>query len=413
MQIVLVNSGAGAFRQPGVRRLMAVEFVSGTGDWLLAIGLPIYLYSLTGSTLTAATAMLVELVAGLAAGQVGGLLADRFPRRPLMAVTNAVQAIALLPLAAVHGRRDIWIVYAVSGVEAALGTVLGPAAQALLPSLVPDDELVPANTAIGVASDVAKLIGAAAAGTALSLHGLAGLTVIDAATFAVAVVLLAARFPGDERRPAGGKTMPRPWQAWLDGLRVARRTKAVAASLVLVVLDQLAQGIALALIVAFVVTDLHRNSADVGVFRGVQVIGTLPTGLLLAAYGGRIAPERLLKVSLLSAAAIELFMWNGPLITSWFGYYLILEVLLGIPAMAGFAAFISLLQKSTPDSHRGRVFAVVGATSNAALLLSVALGGVLGESFDPRYLLNGTVALEFATGIAAVVLFARPVTERH
>lgn len=68
---------------------MAVEFVSGTGDWLLAIGLPIYLYALTRSTLTAATAMLVELIAGLAVGQVGGLLVDRFPRRPLMAVTTA------------------------------------------------------------------------------------------------------------------------------------------------------------------------------------------------------------------------------------------------------------------------------------------------------------------------------------
>jgi predicted MFS family arabinose efflux permease len=64
-----------------------------------------------------------------------------------------------------------------------------------------------------------------------------------------------------------------------------------------------------------------------------------------------------------------------------------------------------MLQKATPDTHRGRIFALVAAASNAALLISVLLGGVLGESFDPRYLLNITVALEFATGVAAVVLF--------
>jgi MFS family permease len=383
-----------------------LELVSSTGDWLLVIGLPIYLYALTRSTLTAAVGMVVELVAGLAAGQLGGLMVDRFARRPLMAAANAAQGLALLPLIAVHGRRDIWIVYVVGAVESALGTITGPAGQALLPSLVTEQELVPANTVIGVAGDLAKLVGASAAGAALSIHGLPGLVLADAATFGAAVALLLVRFPGHE--PASGSetaTLQAPWQAWRDGFRVARRTRNVASSLVLVVLNQLAQGIALALIVAFIVTDLHRSSADVGVFRGFQVLGTLPTGLWLATYGHRFAPETLLKASLLGAGLIELLMWNGPLVTHWFGYYLILEVLVGIPGMAGFVAFISILQKATPDSHRGRIFALVGAASNTALLVSVILGGVLGETFDPRYLLNITVALELATGIAAVVLF--------
>jgi predicted MFS family arabinose efflux permease len=395
----------GVLRRPGVGRLTVLELVSSTGDWLLVIGLPIYLYALTRSTLTAAVAMLVELVAGLAAGQFGGLLVDHFPRRPLLAAANAAQGLALLPLVAVHGRGDIWIVYVVGAAESALGTVTGPAGQALLPSLVTEQELVPANTLIGVASDIAKLVGASAAGVALSIDGLAGLVLADAATFAMAVALLVIRFPGHEPPRSETATLHAPWQAWIDGFRVARRTREVASSLVLVVLNQLAQGIALALVVAFIVTDLHRSSTDVGIFRGFQVIGTLPTGLWLAAYGRRVAPETLLKASLLGAGFIELLMWNGPIVTHWFGYYLILEVLVGIPGMAGFVAFISILQKATPDSHRGRIFALAGAASNTALLISVFVGGVLGETFDPRYLLNVTVALELATGVAAVLLF--------
>ncbi len=399
----------GVLRRPGVARLTAIELISGTGDWLLAIGLPIYLYALTRSTLTAATAMLVELLAGLVAGQFGGLLVDRYRRRPLMAIANAAQGVALLPLVTVHGRRDIWIVYAISGVEAALATVTAPAGQALLPSLLTEQELVSANTLVGVASDLAKLIGASAAGAALSVHGLPGLVVADATTFAAAVALLVLRFPGIEPARSTVVALRAPWRPWLEGLRFARRTRVVASSLVLVVLNQLAQGIALALIVAFFVTDLHRSSNDVGVFRGFQVLGTLPTGLVLAAYGRRVAPETLLKASLLAAGCIELLQWNGPIVTTWFGYYLILEVLLGIPAMAGFVAFISVLQKATPDSHRGRMFALFGAAGNAALLVSVMLGGVLGEAFDPRVLLNITVALELATGVAAVVLFRNQV----
>ena len=61
------------------------------------------------------------------------------------------------------------------------------------------------------------------------------------------------------------------------------------------------------------------------------------------------------------AAVIEFLIWNGPSITDWFGYYLILEILLGLPGMAAFIAFITLLQSATPREFRGRVFSLMGA----------------------------------------------------
>jgi MFS family permease len=394
--------------KPAVLRLMTAGLISGIGDWLLTIALPIYVYTLTRSTLSSATAMVLELVAALVCGQFAGLVVDRFERRRLLVLTNLAQAALLLPLLAVHGTSELWIVYLVSAVQSAVGTVSGPAENALIPSLVEADELVRANTIISTGGDLAKLIGAAGAGVVLAVVGLGGVVAVDALSFVAAALLLALRFPASSvyvPRPPDGKTR---FQRWREGLALVRRTPPLRNAFVILVINQLAQGIALALIVAFFVEDLHRGSAAVGVFRSFQVVGTIPAGIIVAVYASERRPEALLKASLLAGAVIEFFIWNGPSITHWFGYYLILEVLLGLPGVTAFIAFSTILQTATPREFLGRVFSLLGALSGSALLLSVLAGGWLGEFLTPRTLLNGTVALEALTGVAAVMLFRKP-----
>jgi MFS family permease len=394
--------------KPAVLRLMTAGLISGIGDWLLTIALPIYVYALTRSTLSSATTMVLELVAALVCGQFAGLVVDRFDRRGLLVLANLAQAALLLPLLAVHGTSELWIVYLISAVQSAAGTVSGPAENALIPSLVEADELVRANTIISTGGDLAKLIGAAGAGVVLGVVGLGGVVAVDALSFVAAALLLALRFPVSSAyvpRPPDGKTR---FQRWREGLALVRRTPTLRNAFVILVINQLAQGIALALIVAFFVEDLHRGSAAVGVFRSFQVLGSLPAGIVVAVYASKQRPEWLLKAGLLAGAVIEFFIWNGPSITHWFGYYLILEVLLGLPGVAGFIAFSTILQTATPREYLGRVFSLLGALSSAALLLSVLAGGSLGEFLTPRTLLNGTVALEALTGVAAVMLFRTP-----
>ncbi len=391
--------------RPSVLRLVTAGLISGAGDWLLAIALPIYVYGLTGSTLSSALTMTVELLATLVFGQFAGLVVDQFDRRVLLVVANVAQAVLLLPLLAVDGTGQLWLIYVVSGVQSAVSTVSSPAENALIPSLVAPDELVRTNTVVTTAGDVAKFIGAAAGGIVLGAVGLNGVVLVDALTFVASALLLAVRFPDATAASVGPDDGKGRLQRWREGLALVRRTREVRNCFALVLLNQLAQGIALALIVAFFVKDLHRGSAAVGVFRSFQVIGTLPAGILLAVYAARLRPEWLLKAGLVASTAVELLIWNGPSITEWFGYYLILEILLGLPGMAAFIAFITLLQSATPREFRGRVFSLMGALSSAALLVSVLVGGSLGEVFDPRTVLNATVALEALTAVAAVVLF--------
>ncbi|MEA2492436.1 MAG: hypothetical protein QOJ29_347, partial [Thermoleophilaceae bacterium] len=385
---------------------MTAGFISRIGDWLLVIALPIFVYAHTQSTLRSSVTMMIELGATLIVGQFAGLVVDRYDRRLVMVTTNGLQGLLLVPLLFADSGHSLWIVYLTAGLQAALGSFAGPAENALLPNLVSDEDLVQANSVVGVAADLAKLIGATAGGTALAIAGLRGVVVVDAASFALAALLMSVRFPGaTAQAPGVSPSLASPWQAWRQGLRVLRSKRTLLAAFVIVALNQLAQGIALALIVAWVVVDVHRGSASVGAFRGAQVIGSLPAGLLIAAYGRSWSPERLLKISLLAGAVVEFAIWNGPAVTHWFGYYLILQVLLGFPGVAAFIAFGTIIQRETPDAFRGRVFSLVGAVAAVATLLSVLVGGWLGTRVDPRHVLNGTVALEFLNGLAAVALF--------
>ena len=75
------------------------------------------------------------------------MLADRFRRRPLLICANLLAAALVLLILLVHGRSSMWLIFLVMFLYGVIGSVLGPAETALLPTLVPADLLAEANGA--------------------------------------------------------------------------------------------------------------------------------------------------------------------------------------------------------------------------------------------------------------------------
>ena len=107
-------------RNPRFARLWLSGLVSDLGDWMLRIGLPVFVFQLTGSALTTATVFVVETIPAVLVGQVAGVLVDRVDRRRIIIVGTLLQAVLLLPLLAVRSADDLWIVYLVAAGEAVL-----------------------------------------------------------------------------------------------------------------------------------------------------------------------------------------------------------------------------------------------------------------------------------------------------
>jgi Na+/melibiose symporter-like transporter len=418
-----VRAGWALLRRRDFGLLWAGGLISETGDWFLLVGLPVWVLQVTGSSLVTATVFLVGLLPGLVVGPLAGVLVDRWDRRRTLVAVSLAQAAFLLPLLAVDGRDRLWVVYLVMAVEASLAQLNDPARNALVPALVSRDDLVGANALIGLNGNLARLAGSPLGGILVEVAGLPGLVIGDAASFLLGAALIALVHPHAGREPdrradrapeAARSPGPDPRRAgvvgeWVDGLRVTLGDRVLRWGLVVNGLAGVAQGIFTVLFVLFVTRALGGDGADVGLLRGVQAIGGLLGGVVVVALARRLEAGRLLGVSLLVFAAIDLAIWNGPALTTDSWLYLGLFVAAGIPGIGVLTGLTSLVQERTAEAYLGRVFATYLGSFSGLMALGMLLAGLLGDAVGVVAVLNGQAGLYLLAGLIAVATLGRRV----
>ncbi len=190
-------------RQRNFALVWVAGLISLTGDWLLSVALPLVVYELTGSTLATAATVATRVLPRLLLGSVAGVFVDRWDRRRTMIAANLLLGLCLLPLLLVRSADWLWLLYLVSFVQAILAQFLAPAENALLPLLVAEADLVPANALNGLNNNLARLVGPPLGGLVVAAWGLGGAALLDAASFLVAAGLVAlVRAPGGAPRAA-------------------------------------------------------------------------------------------------------------------------------------------------------------------------------------------------------------------
>lgn len=389
--------------------LWSGTLVSDTGDWLLIVGLPIYVFTTTGSSLGTAIVFIVELVPALLLGSVAGVFVDRWDLRRTMIAVNLVQAVLLLPLLAA-GPDRMWIVYAVAGVEATLAQLFNPAKAALLPRLVERADLAVANSLVSVNESLARLVGSPLGGLVVDTLGLHWIVVVDAVSFVAAALLVACVRPAVARRPAGQATAREgTWTSWRAGLRTVRSNRTLSGLFVIGVVSQIAQGLFVVLFVVFISRELGGSGADIGLVRGVQAIGGILGGIFVGSLARRVAPRSLVGYGALVLGAVALTTWNLSAVTDVIAVYAALFVVAGVPIVAFAAGLNTAAQLAAPADQLGRVFGAYGSVTGAAQAIGLAAGGVLADRVGVVPTLNGQALLYVATGLLAFRLLPRSV----
>lgn len=397
------------------RLLVSAGLVSRLGDYLLSVGLMYLVYERTGSTLATAGMLVAAVLPQALLASPAGVLVDRWDRRRALALCLVAHALGLLPLMAVRGPGTVWVLYAVVVGQSLLELLSAPAEQALVPLLVPGDALVTANAVNAQAQAVARLLGAGAGGVAAAWGGLTAVTLLDAATFVLAAGLVARlRRPADLRpsvaaaaAPAAPVTTPvaaplpspddvaippvRWWHEWRAGLRLLADHRTLRILVVFTAVTSVGEGVMGTLFAPFVLDVLHGGPQGYGLVVGVQAVGGIAGGLVVAALGERWRAARLLGWGAVAFGVIDLTLFLYPLAWAHVGPAVALMMVVGVPGAAVVAGYTTLLQRATHDSHRGRVLGTVTALQSAGLLLGAGLSGVLAE------------ALGGAGGIVAVI----------
>ncbi len=190
-------------RNRGLLGLLARDVVSMTGSQMTMIALPWFVLTTTGSAGRMAIVLAVESASLAVFGFLSGNLAARLGPRRTMLITDAVRAplVALVPLLHALDLLSFPLLLLIVAAIFAFGIPSFAAKTSILPDLVGEDEKVlsEANALIQMSQRITLFLGPALAGVLIAAIGATSVLLLDAASFAIGVVLVAALVRGGGR----------------------------------------------------------------------------------------------------------------------------------------------------------------------------------------------------------------------
>jgi MFS family permease len=355
--------------------LMGGQLVSYLGTQFTVVALPFQVFHLSHSFFALGLLGLVQLGPVLACAFWGGALADARDRRLMVLATEAAFALisGLLVLNALIPRPALWALFVLAAVQGGLYALQRPSLDALLPRLVPRDELTAAGALRIIGGTAGSLLGPPVAGLLIAASGLALTYSVDVASFLLSLAALglmrAVPPPAGAERPSLRRV--------LEGLRYAWSRKDLLGTYVT---DMVAMffGMPTALFPAI--------AAGLG---GPVALGLLWSAL---AAGGALA-----LVTSGWTSHVRRHGWGVILAaTSWgigitlFGLTASLPVALACLALAGASDSISgifrtaMWNRSVPDALRGRLASIEMVSYSSGPLLGDFESGSVAALFGVR-----------------------------
>jgi MFS family permease len=392
-------------RQKNFARLWAGGAISMLGDWLLFVALPFYIYDLTGSALATGAMFMAQSLPILLFGSLGGVFADRWDRRRTMIAADLLRAGLLLLLLAVRSAEWLWVIYLVVFVESSVGQFFNPAKNALIPHLVAERDLMPANALNTLSVEITRLVGAPLGGVLIVLLGFESVILLDSASYLLSALLIALvvappSAPADEAPAPARSPVAAVWSDLVDGLRLVARQRWLAGLFLALGAAMLGQGIVNALLVPWVDQVLRGDAQVFGWIVTAQGVGGLLGGLVIGRIGRLLAPAWIMSVSAWSMAALILVIVNVPVLP----LVLALVALVGLPAVAFFVTESTLIQSGVADQYRGRVFGAYGTTQALMMLIGMGLASALADSVGVLPLLDLVGGLYVLAGFVILAM---------
>lgn len=378
-----------ALRVRNFRLFVAGQLVSNAGTWMQRVAQDWLVLELTGGSGAA-----LGIVTGLQFLPMllftlwGGVLADRYPKRRLLVLTQAAMGLQALILGVlvVLGMAEVWQVYLLAfllGTAAALDT---PVRQSFVVEMVGTDDLPNAVALNSATFNLGRMVGPALAGVLIAAVGTGPVFLINAASFAAVIAGLVLMRPR-ELLPAS--RAPRGPGALRAGLAYVRRHREL--TLVLVVVFVVGTiGFNFQVTMALMGTTVFGVDArGFGLLGTAFAAGALAGALLAARRGGRTGRRpglRLVLALALGFGSLEAVAGLAPS----YAAFLALLVPTGLLAIWFATSANAFLQLGADPGVRGRVMALYTLVFFGGTPFGAPVIGWLGETVGPRWTLVGS-----------------------
>ncbi len=340
------------------RRLIVSQLLSLTGSQMQVVAINWHVYLLTKSPLALGFVGLTRVLPIIVFSLWGGLLADRHDRRRVMIGTQMGMLAVALGLAAFTfaQRETLWVLYLLNALGAAAVAFDGPSRQALIPRLVPAEDL-PGALSLNLSVFQAALIGGPAlsglliAQAGAGTRGLSLIYLLNAVSFLAVIFVLVTMRTSGAPEPTEGKVQMS--EALREGLKFVFTTPIMVWTMGLDFLATFFSG-ATSLLPIFADQVLHVGAKGYGILAAAPAVGALAGALYLSI---RPLPDRQGRIFLWSVVAYGAC-------TVIFGFsrsfWLTLAALAGVGLADAISTVIrqTIRQFVTPDRLRGRMTSI-------------------------------------------------------
>ncbi|ARZ68454.1 MFS transporter [Streptomyces sp. HU2014] len=393
----LTKNKGGTFSSLRIRnyRLFATgQVVSNTGTWMQRIAQDWLVLGLTGSSAAVGITTALQFLPMLLLGLYGGVIADRYPKRLLLLITQVAMGFTGLALAVLtlSGHVEVWHVYVTALVLGLVTVVDNPARQAFVVEMVGPDDLRNAVSLNSANFQSARLVGPAVAGVLITAVGSGWAFLLNGLSFVAPVVGLLLMRTSElhkvERAPRGKGQLR-------EGLRyVAGRPDLVWPIVLVGFIGTFGFNFPIWL-TAYVNDVFHAGAGTYGLLNTLMAAGSL-VGALLAARRGN-SRLRLLVGAALLFGVLEITAALAP--SFW-----VFAALLAPIGMCGLTINVtanSSLQMATDPAMRGRVMSLFMMVFMGGTPIGAPLVGYVTDVYGARvgFLAGGVVSLLAATGV--------------
>jgi len=391
-------------QRPQFRLLWLAQVISLTGDWFNTIAVVILINRYTDSATAVSILFLTRSLPAFLFGPLAGVVADRFDRKTVLVLSNLLRVLVVLGYLVAS---DVWMIFALSGLQFFFSAFFEPAYAAILPSLVERDDLLTANTLGSITWSVMLTVGSVIGGLVAAALGVNAALLLDAATFALAAGIIF--FIQPQRPTIAASSEHNHFRNFVDGLRYVRRNPEIGLIATVKALAQMGSIDVMIVVYAARVFTVGKE-------------GATTIGLLFAAHGLGAVLGPLLGDYLGDGNEIRLKKWISYgfvlVVAGWFvfGVAWSLPVAFAGMVLRGMGGSINwtyssvLLQMKVPDQFLGRVFGLDFTIFTLALSVSVWGSGAALDMLhlDPQYMAVYISLLSFLPLVFWSVLSRHP-----
>lgn len=377
------------------------QTLSRVGDFVYEIALAWWVLEKTGSAETMGLVLVFSITPSVLFLLIGGVAVDRLPRIALMLFSDAGRAVVALILStlALTNQLQVWHVFAASLFFGFVMAFFQPAYSAIIPQIVPGEDLPSANALTSISANLGRVVGPALGAALVGWTGSTVAFALNGASFLISAIFLIPLLWADIPRPARAE-VNHMWQDIRQGFTTVLASPWLWISILVFSLVNVTLIGPYCVAMPFLVSDFMQADVNrLGLLYSIFPVGYIIGGAWLGRY--QKLPRRGLLMYLtlaLAAIMLGLYGFHMPL------WILIVAALVnGIALQFGTLAWTHLLQEKVPNEQLGRVSSIDTLGSMGLMPVGMALAGWATASFGPALVFIVGSGLTALAGLGVIL----------